>query len=104
MIEVERGGYPDAILLDMDGNIIAPASSRPESIRPLEKTAIDAAATSSLPTLGDLYRNKNDAIFINAVALGLATGRQALSMVLNTSPMTKASDTIDALTKRTFTL
>ena len=64
----EQGGYADALLLDLDGNVIVSASGQPEPISPIDKKAIEEAGASGSPVLIDMYRSSNGDILMGAVA------------------------------------
>ena len=48
-----QGRHADALLLDLDGNVIASASDQPEPVNTVEKKAIEEALTSGSPVLSD---------------------------------------------------
>ena len=58
----------DALLLDLDGNVIASASDQPESLNSIEKKAIGESIASGSPVLSDMYRTPDGAILIDAVS------------------------------------
>ncbi|MGO9738648.1 MAG: PAS domain S-box protein, partial [Desulfomonilaceae bacterium] len=78
----KQGGYADALLVDMDGNIIASASGQPESLNAVEDKAIEHAVASGSPLLTDLYRTPNGAILMDAVAPVLDPNGRSIAVAI----------------------
>ena len=82
-----QGGYADALLLDLDGNVIASASGHPESLNSIEKKAIGESIASGSPVLSDMYRTPDGAILIDAVSPILdPQGRPIAVAIYRTDP------------------
>ncbi len=63
-----QGRCTDALLPDLDGNVIVSASGNPESLNAIEKKAIGESIASGSPVLSDMFRSPQGAISIDAVA------------------------------------
>ncbi|MGC8660152.1 MAG: PAS domain S-box protein [Desulfomonilaceae bacterium] len=66
-IEKHVQGYQDVIISDMNGRVLVSVNPNPEKLNPLEKTAIQQAATRKVPILSDLYRSSGGAIQLSVV-------------------------------------
>ena len=86
-VRKRQGGYADALLLDLDGNVIASASDQPESVNSTEKKAIGESIASGSPVLSDMYRTPDGAILIDAVSpIPDPQGRSIAVVIYRTDP------------------
>jgi PAS domain S-box-containing protein len=85
ILEKEKHGYTDALLVDIDGGILLSAKQRADVMTPNEKSVIETALSRRTIVLGDLYRSSQGIEALDAASPVLdEEGRTVAAIVTKT--------------------